>query len=305
MARRQFPQMQPVCVIMTLGTLAWNVTPAIAQQAVDLSGDRERMFSLLLLDQSTPETELKNDSLLGTISAEELTALRASGVDPSWVTQSFAIPEFNPNQGRVLQGDSPVYVDSWVNHHSDGRGLALSESLRFKVGRTTDLSDGNISGSAGGFGESGDDHVASISQSEGEYDLYDLSLQWDAVEAGPVKLSLLSGLKAIEANIAKRVKDSSGNTSIDSEHRVTALPMVGSGVSWQISEDFSIHGSALTQPIESGDALIDFNAATDLRITRNIGFVAGYRIIRSTFDVGDLSTELTQEGLFARLQISF
>lgn len=305
MARRQFPQMQPVCVIMALGTLAWSVTPAIAQQAVDLSGDRERVFSLLQLDHSVHELELKSEPLLGTISAEELTALRASGVDPSWVTQSFAIPAFNPNQGRVLQGDNPVYVDSWVNHHSDSRGLALSESLRFKVGRTTDLSDGNISGSAGGFGKSGDDHVASIAQSEGEYDLYDLSLQWDAVEAGPLKLSLLSGLKAIEANIAKRVKDSSGNTSIDSEHSVTALPMVGSGVSWQISEDFSIRGSALTQPIESGDALIDFNAATDLRITRNIGFVAGYRIIRSTFDVGDLSTELTQEGLFARLQIRF
>ena len=61
----------------------------------------------------------------------------------------------------------------------------------------------------------------------------------------------------------------------------------------------------MSHPIESGDALFDFNAATSLRITRNIGLVAGYRIIRSTFDVGNVSTELTQEGLFARLQISF
>lgn len=287
--------------------MACLAAPAMAQQAVELSGDRERVFPAIgVYEQHDLDFSLKAEPYFTPLSAEEITAMRASGIDPSWISQSFTIPRFNPSVQRFTQGDHPLSIESWAIHHSDGQGMALSDTLRFKVGRTTDLSDGNIAGSRGGFGNNGgNDHIASIAQSEGEYDLYDLSLQWDAIEAGPVRFSLLSGMKAIESNIAKRVKDASGNTSIDSEHRVTALPMVGSGVSWQISEDFSIRGSATTHPIETGDALIDFNAATNLRITRNIGFVAGYRIIRSSFDVGDVSTELTQEGLFARLQISF
>lgn len=295
------------CVISVLGMLAWCVAPASAQHAADLSGQLDRVFpSINLLDQDSLDFDKNLEPLFEPWSAEELAALRASGVDTSWIAKSFAIPQFNPTLRRVTQSDHPLTIESWAVHHNEDRGIAISDTLRFNVGRTTDLSDGNIAGSSGGFGGSGNaDHIASIAQSEGEYDLYDLALQWDAVEAGPVRLSLLSGVKAIESNIAKRVKDAAGNSSIDSEHRVTALPMVGSGVSWQISDDFSFRGSATTHPIESGDALIDFNAATNLRITRNIGFVAGYRIIRSTFDVGDVSTELTQEGLFARLQISF
>lgn len=299
--------MQKPWIISIAGTLMYAAAPAIGQQAVDLSGDHERVFpSIIIFQESVLLIEVTLDPLFTPLNAEEITAMRASGVDPSWIAQSFTIPTFSPSLRRSTQGEHPLSIESWALHPSDRRGLALSDSLRFKVGRTTDLSDGNIAGSTGGLGNNGNnDHIASIAQSEGEYDIYDLTLQWDAIEAGPVRFSLLSGVKAIEANIAKRVADASGNTSIESEHRVAALPMVGSGLNWQISEDFSIQGSATTHPIESGDALIDFNAATNLRITRNIGFVAGYRIIRSAFDVGDVSTELTQEGLFARLQISF
>ncbi len=298
--------MQPLCVITTLATLACTCAPVMAQQVMSMGDDDGRMFPMILLDRDSVDLNIDRGTLLTQISAEELSAMRASGVDPSWIVQGITIPQFDPTIRRVTQDDHPLTIESWATHHSSGNGLALTNSLSFNVGRTTDLSDGNIAGSSGGFsGNGGNDHVASIAQSEGEYDLYDLSLQWNAVDAGPLKLSLLSGLKAIESNIGKRVKDAQGNTSIDSEHRVTAMPMVGSGVSWQINEDFSIRGSAMTHPIDSGDALIDFNAATNLRITRNIGLVAGYRIIRSTFDVGDVSTELTQEGLFARLQISF
>lgn len=292
-------------IILSLTFSAVGTHQAHAQEAVDLSGDRESYFSSILLERTRPEIPDVPGTGFVSLSAEDLVAMRASGIDPSWIETRFDIPVFNPSLRRFTQEDHPITVESWATHHSSKSGMALNDSLRFKVGRTTDLSDGNIAGSNGALNSDGDDHIASITQSEGEYDIYDLSLQWDAFEAGDVKLSLMSGVKAIEANIAKRVSDASGNTSIDSAHRVTALPMIGSGVSWQITDDFSIRGSALTHPIESGNALMDFNAATNLRITRNVGFVAGYRIIRSSFEVDSIDTELTQEGLFARLQISF
>jgi hypothetical protein len=279
---------------------------ASAQQAVVSLEDDRAWYPAMVLDAGTDFQRTYNYERLVPISDEELTELRASGIDPSWINTRFALPSFDPTIRRVTQEDHPIYVETWATHHSDDKPvLRIDDSLSFKVGRTTALRDGNIAGSAGGFGKSGDDHVASVTQSEGEYDLYDLSLSWYALKTDEVSLSFLSGVKAIDANIGKRVQDASGSTRIDSEYRAVLMPMVGSGVRWNVSEDFAITGSALTHPIESGDALIDFNAATDLRITRNVDFTAGYRIIRSSFDVGSVSTELTQEGLFARLQIRF
>lgn len=288
-----------------LGLMTFGTT-AIAQQAVVITDDQGIRLPSMFFDQGSYGIDSRVDAFLVPISAEELTELRAAGIDPSWISERFEIPTFDPTLRRVTQDDHPLTIESWATHHSSDRPvMSLNDSLSFKVGRTTALRDGNIAGSQGGFGNSGSGHVASIAQSEGEYDLYDVSLQWDAVKAGDLALSVLSGLKAIDANIGKRVKDASGTTSIDSEHRAILMPMVGSGVRWQLSDDLSISGSALTHPIESGDALIDFNAATDLRITRNVDFTAGYRIIRSSFEVGTVNTELTQEGLFARLQIRF
>ncbi|MFG0314464.1 MAG: hypothetical protein ACF8LL_09800 [Phycisphaerales bacterium] len=290
-------------IILTLGTFAVG---AAAQQAVDVRDAQSDYMASMFFDRDTFEIDDRIDAYLVPISAEELTELRAAGIDPSWISERFEIPTFEPTLRRVTQDDHPVTIEAWATHHSDDRPvMSLNDSLSFKVGRTTALRDGNIAGSQGGFGNPGEGHVASIAQSEGEYDLYDLSVEWDAVNTGDLALSVLSGLKAIDANIGKRVKDSSGLTSIDSEHRAILMPMVGSGVRWKLNDDLSISGSALTHPIESGDALIDFNAATDLRITRNVDFTAGYRIIRSNFDVGTVNTELTQEGLFARLQIRF
>lgn len=267
----------------------------------------------ILLDQrNDPYTTftLEPYSSLDQITLEELTQLRVDGIDPSWISERLAIPHFNPNShGSLLQrssqSDHPRTMESWATNHSKGRGVQLTNSLKFTVGRTTELSDGNISGSQGALANTtGRDHVASVAQSEGEYDVYDLSLEWEAMSAGPVTLSVLSGLKAIEANIAKRVTKGS-TTDIESAHRVAAVPMIGSGIRWQINDALSFSGAALTHPIETGDTLIDLNASTNLRISSNVGFSAGYRMIRSSFEVGSVETGVDQEGLFARLEISF
>ena len=279
---------------------------ALAQQAIVSLEDDTAWFPSMLLGRGSYFNHSFTNNRLVPISAEQLTEFRAAGIDPSWIDTRFELPSFDPTLRRVTQDDHPLYVESWATHHSSGNpAFRFDDSLSFNVGRTTALRDGNIAGSAGGFGNSGNNHVASVTQSEGEYDLYDLSLAWNALKTDDVSFSFLSGVKAIDANIAKRVKDVGGSTSIDSEHRAILMPMVGSGVRWDVNDDFAITGSALTHPIESGDTLIDFNAATDLKITRNVDFTAGYRIIRSNFDVGTVNTELTQEGLFARLQIRF
>ena len=299
---------------------------ANAQQAIDVNDD----FALpdLILDQvndqradqiadqivdqiigpysgSLSNTHTARSSSLETISIEQLSIMRSTGIDPSWISDRLEIPEFDLTLHRLTQGDHPFTIESWATGLTDHRGMQINDSLIFSVGRTTALRDGNIAGNAGTLNtDTSGEHVPSLAQAEGEYDIYDIALEWEAIKAGPVTFSLLSGIKAIEANIGKPVTIN-GDTTTDIERRFAALPMVGSGIHWQISENFSFSGAALTLPIETGDALIDFNASTDLRISSNIGFVTGYRIIRTSFDVGSVSSDLTQEGLFARLEISF
>ncbi|MBL4697425.1 MAG: hypothetical protein JKX70_01185 [Phycisphaerales bacterium] len=275
---------------------------ASAQQAINMDSDYE--LTDIIFDLGVKETRWV--STLTPISLGELSELRAGGVDPTWIAERFEIPSFDSSTHRVTQSDHPLMIESWATQFADQRGVQLNDKIWFSVGRTTELRDGNISGSEGTLAsdDSVRDHIPSLAQSEGEYDIYDLSFEWEAIKAGPVTVSLLSGLKAIEANIGKRIT-TNGDTRIETVHRFAALPMVGSGVRWKISDALSFSGAALTHPIDSGDALIDFNASTELRLSKNVGFSAGYRIIRSSFEVGSVNTQLEQEGLFARLQISF
>ena len=284
-----------------------------AQQAISI--DDDFVLTDIIFD-TQPVERRRGAGTLEPITHQQLGELRSHGIDPSWIASSsssdFELPRFDPrtqHDQRLTQNDHPIYIESWVTRHQSDRGVRLNDSLSFSVGRTTELRDGNISGSAGTLKGNGQDdnsgeRISSLTQDEGEYDVYDLSLEWDAINAGPVTISVLSGLKAIEANIGKRVTVN-GDTRMDTTHRFAALPMVGSGVRWEISDALSFSSAALTHPIETGDALIDFNASTDLRISNNIDFSAGYRIIRSSFEVGSIDTDVHQEGLFARIQIDF
>lgn len=266
---------------------------------IDFDGDY--VLNDIFFDQRSVQSD--RPTTLEPISMEQLSQLRSAGVDPSWVADRFELPDFYPSDVRLTQGDHPISVESWANQHTAGNGVDLGDSLSFSVGRTTELRDGNISGSQGTLDQGGE-HLPSLAQSEGEYDIYDIALEWQAMNAGPVSVSMISGLKAIEANIGKPISKG-GLATTETVHRFTAMPMIGSSVHWEVNPDISFSSSALTHPSGTGSSLIDFNASTDLRISQNVDFSAGYRIIRSSFEVGSVNTDISQEGLFARLQISF
>ncbi len=296
--------MHPMLNISLAGSLMILCSSAHAQQMnMDLDDD----FVLPSPALNHPISILeKARPLLDHFSLSELNEFRVAGFDPSWIRDRFVPPSIDPQfYRRTAQNISPLMVESWAAHYTDTQGMQINDSVRFSVGRTTELRDGNISGNAGMINTAPDnEHISSLTQSEGEYDIYDLALEWEAINAGPVTLSVLSGLKAIEANIGKRV--TKGNdTTIERVNRVAAVPMIGSGLRWKISESFSFSGAALTHPTQAGNALIDFNASTDLRLSTNVMFSAGYRMLRSSFEIGAVETDIDQKGLFARIEISF
>lgn len=236
------------------------------------------------------------------VSKDLFIEMRAMGADISLIPEDDSLPEFSVSKfsSDDLTGSETLggAIEPLAGSSNSGK------NMRFYVGRNTTLNDGNIDGSSGSLPGS-DDSVSTMTQREGEYNFYDMMVEWRAASSGPVEFSLTSGVTAIEANISKSV--SSGGTAElhDVSHRVIAVPTIGSAVKWNISRNWSLTGKATTQSFNMGSSLIGFNAQTDWRISDRVGLSAGYQILRSEFDLGAVTTDLNQEGLFARLSIQF
>jgi len=279
-------------------TLSVACSAACANGLVGFLHEPEHASARLLVEFDSPEP-LSIESLSAALHPEEVTRLRMQGADPTLVQHaSFSLPEFDPNKPHTTDWErSPITAFTPISD-----GLTLGSDIRFDVGRSTSLRDGGIAGSHGTLSiDSGDDKLPSLAQSEGEYDLYNLALSWDAYASDELRIHISSGFKAINANINKRTTSS----GMQGEQRLAALPVVGTGVEWAISDRFSISGTAQTHPIEGSASIVDVSAMTEYSISDSINLSVGYSLIRSSFEIGSIATELTQEGLFARLQISF
>ncbi|MGJ8637728.1 MAG: hypothetical protein ACSHX5_12885 [Phycisphaerales bacterium] len=257
----------------------------VSHLAGDLSG------SMLTIDQVAPM-----------VSMNEMIEMRGLGADVNLISDDNMIPEFS-----VASNGEGVFVDPDAIGRlftSNDRLLSPGENMNFVIGRSTSLSDGDIAGSGGSLPGTGDS-VATMTQSEGEYNFYQMAVEWTAASTGAVDFSLISGVTAIQANVSKRVQSGGSSQIYNATNRVIAVPTIGSAVRWNISRDWSLTGQATTQTLDVGSSLVGFNAQTDLRLSDRVGLVAGYQILRSEFDLGAVTTDLNQEGLFARLSIQF
>ncbi len=282
-------QMMLAAELMLGATLLW-LSPQVPDP--DGSGARGAAVAQSPFGVSAAETRP---------SSARLSLLRADGVEIGWIEGMFKVPEF---RGARVMPDVLRFEAPWLDPNA-GTTLGTGQSVRFEVDRGTLLRDGGISGKAGMVG--GDDglmRLASLASGEGEYDIYDLSLTWDAYKPGPFTLSVIGGLKAIDARIGRTV-ERDGSATFEDARGVVAVPIIGGGIAWKISEDMTLFGSASTQTFDSAGSVVDLSAETSIRFSPNIGFSAGYQFIRSAIEVQSMDAELEREGLFARLQIRF
>ncbi len=229
--------------------------------------------------------------------------LRMQGADLSLITNAASsLPNFDVHhiEGAPETEQSPL---SSFTPISDG--LTIGSDIHFDVQRSTTLQDGGIAGSHGTLSLDEPEHrVTSLTQSEGQYDIYDLALSWEAIAVGPVSVNLLSGIKAIDGQINKLVT-TNGTTTLEDAQRVAAIPVVGTGIEWQLNDQISFAGTARTHPIDGSDSMIDVHASTEYHISHAVDLSVGYSLIRSNFEIGSVGADITREGLFARLQFSF
>ncbi len=292
MSRTRFSQLgfSVACVLATAPSTAW----AYYGPRVMLHPEGE--YASVIANRS----QLKSERI--TINTKRLTDLRAQGADIELVQPNSKNNDFRMTlDGTIRDIDDEGIKDLFYSTTSI---KSESTDLRFSVDRNTTFNDGDISGSSGSLPGS-DNSVASLTQREGEYNFYEMELEWKAASTGALDFSLTSGVTAIEANVSKSVQSGGSTDILDATHKVIAVPTIGSSVRWNISRDWSLSGEATTQSLNMGSSLVGFHAKSDWRISDRVGLSAGYQIIRSEFDLGAVTTDLNQEGLFARLQIRF
>lgn len=247
-------------------------------------------------------SSIVEESPLDRIGRARLSLMRADGVELAWVEGAMRIPAFGPPGSTLeeIRFDVPRTDLTAFGEASDQPG-----SFRFVVDRATSLRDGGISGAGATIpGDDGMTRLTTLAAGEGEYDIYDLAMTWDAITPGPVTVSILGGLKAIDARIGK-VVDEGGVSTFRDARGVVAVPVVGGGISWQVADGFALTGSASTHSFGGGSSVLDLSAETSIRLSENIGLSAGYQFIRSAIEVQSLGTELEREGVYARIRIEF
>ncbi len=235
------------------------------------------------------------------IGRARLSLMRADGVELAWIEGIVAVPDFN---GRELLPDVIRFEAPWLDENT-GTTEGVGQDVRFEIDRGTVLRDGGISGDRAMIqGDDGLMRLASLAAGEGEYDIYDLTMSWDAYRPGPLTLSVIGGLKAIDARIGK-VVDENGTATFRDARGLVAVPIIGGGVSWRVSEDMIVTGMASTQTFEGQGSMLDLSAETSIRLGPNVGLNAGYQFIRSAVEVQSLDANLDSDGVFARIQIRF
>lgn len=181
----------------------------------------------------------------------------------------------------------------------------LLRSLGLHVERSTALRDGGID-SARGTLEA--DPLAGYAEPNGEFDLYDISMNVGQFGDRELGLSLLTGFRAIRADVGQVSvsQDRAGNTTTTYREGqgLVAVPVIGTGVHWSPTDQIRLRGNASTHTI-SNATFFDLRAEAEIRLAYNVGLTAGYEYVRSAMEVRNVDAELSEAGLFARLQIKF
>lgn len=183
---------------------------------------------------------------------------------------------------------------------SESGDLGVAPGLRFHAGRATGFATGGVDGQTA---ETGRVH-GFVDAGGTRFDLYDISLRWDAFDPGPFTVTLLGGVRAIDAQTGI-APESPDPLNAGDQRDVVAVPVVGGGLRWNLADGVYFSGTAATHTLDTSGTFVGLTAETGIELSPRVGVFAGYHYIRSALDVESFADELSQEGVFARLEINF
>lgn len=218
---------------------------------------------------------------------------------------------------RVLAafGTRERWTDTWEQARADEGVLGLSD-VSMRIGRGTTFVDGGMS--AAGLART--DDVPGLATGEGSLDMLDVSLSWDALDPGPLRLSFLGGVRSFRSSGGLlRTEAMPGGPlapvieTDDDGVDFRTLPVIGGGLSLLLADGITLSGIASTDTASlsnglnsnSGESFYDLIMQTSFDLGSGIGLHAGYQELRSEAGSIGLAEPLDERGLFARLSIEF
>lgn len=136
--------------------------------------------------------------------------------------------------------------------------------------------------------------------------VYDAALEWDAAEAGPVRVSLLGGVRAF--GLSRQWSGVPGATvALDdsASDEIVPVPVFGGSMSVALSDGWRLSGRAAGQAYDSGGTYLDLSAESSWSITPKLDLIAGYQFLDASV-LGDRTTAtLRTDGLYAQFKLRF
>lgn len=143
--------------------------------------------------------------------------------------------------------------------------------------------------------------------SQGQVDLYDVSLMWDAYEPGPVTFSIIGGVRALAVNPRTAYGVSAGEDGLGSteSQRLIPMPVVGGAVRWAIDDNLYLMGSSAGQALGDSGSFYDLTAEAGYSLGANAGIAAGYRYRRAEAAIEAFDAQFREDGIYARFELRF
>ncbi len=139
---------------------------------------------------------------------------------------------------------------------------------------------------------------------DGLVHMLDASVSWVVDPSKDVQFSLEGGLRTL-ARSNQASAQGSDNSSMDLDDSLVTQPVMGAAVRWSLNDWAYIEGSATSNLMDVAGSFLDLTAQAGVSLTSHTALIAGYRFLDASFDSSGDSATLSQDAIFAMLQIRY
>lgn len=139
---------------------------------------------------------------------------------------------------------------------------------------------------------------------DGLVHMLDASVSWVVDPTDAVQVSFEGGLRTLaRSNQASARSINLSPTFLDGG--LITQPVMGAAVRWALNDWAYIEGSATSNFVDVAGSFLDLTAQASVNLTTHTALIAGYRYLDASFDSAESSATLSQDALFAMIQIRY
>lgn len=137
---------------------------------------------------------------------------------------------------------------------------------------------------------------------EGPVRMYEAEVAWQAAKAGPLRVSVLGGVRAYGLSSTwTGVPGAVVRLDDDGSEEIVPLAVFGGEMSFEVSDGWRLRGHAHG----TGSSYIDLGAESAWSISPQVDLVAGYKFLDASVSGTTNSARLRSDGLYAQFKWRF